>query len=71
MEQMQEWELERRAMPEYLLRLRAYRVYYEKKNANIFETNEVDEESNLHFLQIANSELMVAKELQHLCFWSF
>ena len=28
---MQEWELERRAMPEYLLRLIAYRVYNEKK----------------------------------------
>jgi len=29
---MQEWELERRAMPEYVLRLIAYKVYNEKKN---------------------------------------
>ena len=28
--------------------------------SNIFETNEVDEESNLHFLQIANSDKPVA-----------
>ena len=28
---MQEWELERRAMPEYVLRLIAYKVYNEKK----------------------------------------
>ena len=28
--------------------------------ANIFETKEVDEESNLHFLQIANSDKPVA-----------
>ena len=27
---MQEWELERRAMPEYVLRLIAYKVYNEK-----------------------------------------
>ena len=28
---MQEWELERRAMPEYVLRLIAYKVYNEKQ----------------------------------------
>ncbi|MBR4759029.1 MAG: transcriptional regulator [Lachnospiraceae bacterium] len=28
---MQEWELERRAMPEYVLRLIAYKVYNEKR----------------------------------------
>lgn len=32
---MQEWELGRRAMPEYVLRLIAYKVFNEKKNGRI------------------------------------
>ena len=32
---IQEWELGRRTMPEYLLRLMAYKVHFEKKEGRI------------------------------------
>lgn len=38
---VQEWELGNRKMPEYLLRLMAYKVKIEQQN---FENNEVDDE---------------------------
>lgn len=38
---VQEWELGNRKMPEYLLRLMAYKIKIEQQN---FENNEVDDE---------------------------
>ena len=40
---MQEWELGRRMMPDYVLRLIAYKVANERKNGNIAEGRDKDD----------------------------